>query len=86
MSVAMEKVHTELSGQDMKTMHRIRSWLKRFLILPLKSIVSRKQLKVKKIIIEPNSPSPGVVVAFIEDNGAPIEFIEVDSSIAEVGI
>lgn len=24
-----------------------------------------------KVLIEPNSPSPGVVVAFIEDNGAP---------------
>ncbi len=46
----------------------------------------QEAIKGKKIIIEPNSPSPGVVVAFIEDNGAPIEFIEVDSSIAEVGI
>ena len=46
----------------------------------------QEAVKGKKVIIEPNSPSPGVVVAFIEDNGAPIEFIEVDSSIAEVGI
>jgi len=28
------------------------------------------------IIIEPNSPREGVTVAFIEDNGAPIEFIQ----------
>ena len=30
----------------------------------------------KEILIEPNSPSKGVMVAFIVDNGAPIEFIE----------
>jgi len=36
----------------------------------------------KNVIIEPNSPSPGVVVAFIEDNGAPIEFLQIDRSIA----
>lgn len=28
------------------------------------------------ILIEPNSPSEGVVVAFIVENGAPIEFIQ----------
>ena len=39
-------------------------------------------LKCKNVIIEPNSPSPGVVVAFIEDNGAPIEFLQIDRSIA----
>jgi len=33
-------------------------------------------IKGKKVIIEPNSPSPGTVVAFIEENGAPIEFIQ----------
>lgn len=36
----------------------------------------------KNVIIQPNSPSPGVVVAFIEDNGAPIEFLQIDRSIA----
>ena len=39
----------------------------------------------KKVIIEPNSPSPGVIVAFIEDNGAPIEFLQIDRDIAEEG-
>lgn len=29
----------------------------------------------KEILIEPNSPSEGVTVAFIVDNGAPVEFI-----------
>jgi hypothetical protein len=34
-------------------------------------------IKGKKVIIEPNSPSEGNVVAFIEENGAPIEFIQI---------
>jgi hypothetical protein len=33
----------------------------------------------KKVIIEPNSPSQGVIVAFIEDNGAPIELMQYKS-------
>ncbi|MEW6365786.1 MAG: hypothetical protein AB1714_14245 [Acidobacteriota bacterium] len=32
----------------------------------------------KEILIAPNSPSPGVRVAFIAHNGAPIEFLEFD--------
>ena len=43
-------------------------------------------LKGKNVIIEPNSPSPGVVVAFIEDNGAPIELLQIDRSIAGDGV
>jgi hypothetical protein len=35
-------------------------------------------IKGKKVIIEPNSPSEGNVVAFIEENGAPIEFIQIE--------
>jgi hypothetical protein len=30
------------------------------------------------VIIEPNSPSPGVMVAFIEVRGAPVELMEID--------
>lgn len=30
----------------------------------------------KKILIRPNSPSPGVLVAFIEEDGAPVELLE----------
>lgn len=30
----------------------------------------------KELLIAPNSPSPGVTVAFIVDNGAPIEFLQ----------
>ena len=32
----------------------------------------------KEILIEPNSPSEGITVAFIVDNGAPIEFLQID--------
>ena len=31
-----------------------------------------------KVIIEPNSPSKGVLVAFIEVNGAPVELLQID--------
>ncbi|MDN3682044.1 hypothetical protein QWZ04_17195 [Vibrio tapetis subsp. quintayensis] len=34
------------------------------------------EIKGKKVIIEPNSPSEGLVVAFIEVNGAPVELME----------
>lgn len=34
------------------------------------------EIKDKKVIIEPNSPSEGLMVAFIEVNGAPIELME----------
>jgi len=33
-------------------------------------------IKGRNVIIEPNSPSEGNIVAFIEENGAPIEFIQ----------
>ena len=39
----------------------------------------QEAIKGKKVIIEPNSPSCGVLVAFIRDNGEPIGFLEVDS-------
>ncbi len=39
-----------------------------------------KELIGKDILIMPNSPSEGVRVAFIIDNGAPIEFIEIDET------
>lgn len=35
----------------------------------------------QKIIIAPNSPSEGVVVAFIEVNGAPVELMEMDRNL-----
>ncbi len=35
------------------------------------------ELKGKEVLIEPNSPSEGVRVAFIVHNGVPIEFMEI---------
>ncbi len=32
----------------------------------------------QQVIIEPNSPSPGVRVAFIEVRGAPVELLQID--------
>ena len=41
-------------------------------------------IKGKNILIEPNSPSPGVMVVFIVDNDAPVEFLQIDRSIASI--
>ena len=38
-------------------------------------------IKDRQVIIEPNSPSHGVLVAFIEVNGAPVELMQVDRAI-----
>jgi hypothetical protein len=35
-----------------------------------------KAIKGKKVIVEPNSPSRGVLVAMIEEDGAPVEFLQ----------
>jgi hypothetical protein len=42
-----------------------------------------QELEGKNVIIAPNSPSPGVTVAFIEDNGAPVEFLQIDKTQVE---
>jgi alpha-acetolactate decarboxylase len=34
-------------------------------------------IRGKNVLIEPNSPSEGTLVAFIEEHGAPIEFIQI---------
>lgn len=36
----------------------------------------QEEIKGKKVIIQPNSPSKGLTVAFIEVNGAPVELME----------
>jgi hypothetical protein len=36
-------------------------------------------LEGREVIVEPGSPSEGVLVAFIVDNGAPVEFLEISS-------
>jgi hypothetical protein len=38
-------------------------------------------VKGKNVLIEPNSPSDGILVAFIEENGAPVEFIQIKNKI-----
>ena len=38
-------------------------------------------LKGQTVIIEANSPTPGVIVAFIEINGAPVELMQIDRSV-----
>jgi hypothetical protein len=39
-----------------------------------------KALEGHEVLIEPNSPSPGVRVAFVLVEGAPIEFLELQRS------
>ena len=34
------------------------------------------ELEGKEVLIEPNRPSEGVRVAFVVDNGAPVEFLQ----------
>lgn len=38
----------------------------------------------KEVLIQPNSPTAGVTVAFIADHGAPIEFLQFDRPEAEI--
>jgi hypothetical protein len=38
----------------------------------------------KELLIQPNSPSEGITVAFIVDNGAPIEILQFDGPEYEV--
>jgi hypothetical protein len=40
-----------------------------------------KALEGQKVIIEPNSPSEGLIVAFIEDCGAPVEYMQYDKKL-----
>jgi hypothetical protein len=37
----------------------------------------REAIRGKKILIEPNEPGPGILVAFIEEAGAPVEFLQI---------
>lgn len=37
-----------------------------------------KAIEGKEVIVEPNSPSEGVIVAFIVENGAPVEFLQIE--------
>ena len=37
-----------------------------------------KAIAGKDVLIKPNSPSPGVTVTFVVEDGAPIEFLQID--------
>jgi hypothetical protein len=41
-------------------------------------LASARALEGRHVIIEPNSPSRGVLVAFIEVSGAPVELMQID--------
>jgi hypothetical protein len=43
-----------------------------------------KTIVGREILIHPNSPSKGVTVAFVIDNGAPVEFLQFDGPEFEV--
>ncbi len=38
-------------------------------------------LQGQRVIIEPNRPSLGVTVAFVEVNGAPVELMQIDHAV-----
>ena len=38
------------------------------------------ELQGKDVLIAPNCPSPGVRVAFVVENGAPVEFLQFDAN------
>jgi hypothetical protein len=44
----------------------------------------RAAIAGKEILIQPNCPAEGVTVAFIVDNGAPIEFLQFDRPECEI--
>jgi hypothetical protein len=42
----------------------------------------KRELEGKDVLIEPNSPSPGVTVAFIISDGAPVEFLQFEADLS----
>jgi hypothetical protein len=89
----LEKFKTYVSGYD-TSQYKI-EWMRYEKDAPLPEIVKtvphvafevdnlEEAIKGKDILIEPNSPSPGVMVAFIIENGAPVELLQIDRSIAK---
>jgi hypothetical protein len=39
-----------------------------------------QEIQNKEVLIPPNSPAKGITVAFIIDNGTPIEFIHIEKT------
>jgi hypothetical protein len=89
----LEKFQMYVSGYD-TSQYKI-EWMRFEKDAPLPEIVKTiphvafevdnldEAIKGKDILIEPNSPSPGVIVAFIIENGAPVELMQIDRSIAK---
>lgn len=83
----IEKSKMYVSGYDTSP-YRI-EWMRFDLDSPVKEIIKtiphiafevdnlEEALKGKEILDEPSSPSEGITVAFIIDNGAPVEFLEI---------
>ncbi len=44
----------------------------------------KRELKDEKIIIKPNSPAPGLIVAFIVFEGIPVEFLQIDRNLIDI--
>jgi hypothetical protein len=44
----------------------------------------QEALQGHEILVQPNSPSPGVLVAFVLSKGAPVEFLQIDPDTADV--
>ena len=38
-------------------------------------------LEGREVLIGPNSPSPGILVAFVVDDGAPVELLQIDAGL-----
>lgn len=85
--VYLEKLGMYVSGYG-KSPHNI-EWMRFTEDSPMPALVKEvphvafevddleKAIRNEEVLIEPNSPSEGVRVAFIVDNGAPVEFIEI---------
>lgn len=46
----------------------------------------RLAIEGQNVIIQPNAPIEGLIVAFIEVNGAPVELMEIDRSVCKEDI
>jgi hypothetical protein len=83
----IEKSKMYVSGYDTSP-YRI-EWMRFEPDSPVKEIIKiiphiafevdnlEEALKGKEILDEPSSPGEGITVAFIIDNGAPVEFLEI---------
>ena len=50
----------------------------------LNGLSNKQALEGKEILIKPNSPTKGLTVAFIIDNGVPIELLQFDNKDDEI--